>query len=341
MQGRGDEQVNDSTAEEEAIRWLARRMDKGGLSLEEEEAFRRWLAASPVHAREYEEAEKALGTLARPEHFPEGEVGRVLRDADTRASSWRIVPWMAAAAAVAAVILLGVWFWPPPTVDYRTGFGEQRTVMLEDGSQVFLDAGAHLQCRFGRSGREARLLAGAAVFELAADDRPFALYAADCEIRDIGTTFSVKLRKQVIRRGGLRPAGVEVAVAEGAVELRAAAAGAPVAARVDGGQAALWTGPEQPPEVAEFPAGTFASWREGLLRYRNRPLAEVLADLNRLHGVRIAIEDVRIERLTITGTLPADDLAGALSALQQLLPVRVREGSRNRLVVEQIKKNNH
>ena len=78
----------------------------------------------------------------------------------------------------------------------------------------------------------------------------------------------------------------------------------------------------------------FATWREDRLRYRNRPLVEVLGDLQRYFHGRIELADPSLAELQVTGTLRTDDLDEALTVLRKILPLRVREFPAGRLVIE-------
>jgi transmembrane sensor len=63
------------------------------------------------------------------------------------------------------------------------------------------------------------------------------------------------------------------------------------------------------------------SWRQGQLVYRMRPLAEVVADLNRYYSRPIVL-DPGARALKFSGVLALDDEDAVVSRLCELLPLQ-------------------
>src|SRR3546814_1402664 len=77
---------------------------------------------------------------------------------------------------------------------YATEIGERQLAVLEDGSQVSLDAATKVNVRMKEAGRQVELLAGRAKFDVAKDpQRPFTVAAGDKLVVAVGTSFSVAL----------------------------------------------------------------------------------------------------------------------------------------------------
>src|SRR3546814_7048246 len=99
---------------------------------------------------------------------------------------------MAASVMLAFTVGL-VWFSMRPTA-YATEIGERQLAVLEDGSQVSLDAATKVNVRMKEAGRQVELLAGRAKFDVAKDpQRPFTVAAGDKLGVAGGTSFSVGL----------------------------------------------------------------------------------------------------------------------------------------------------
>src|SRR3546814_14429474 len=99
---------------------------------------------------------------------------------------------MAASVMLAFTVGL-VWFSMRPTA-YATEIGERQLAVLEDGSQVSLDAATKVNVRMKEAGRQVELLAGRAKFDVAKDpQRPFTVAAGDKLVVAVGTSFSVEL----------------------------------------------------------------------------------------------------------------------------------------------------
>ncbi len=327
-------------ADEAALRWLVRRMDYGAWQPSDEAALNAWRQADAANEAAYQRAVGVMGQMSQVEAFPVGEVERVRADAATAAAPLRWPGprvWGTGLAAALIVAFFCVWMLRPagPQV-FETAAGERRELRLPDGSQVALDTGSRLTYLADSDSRRIRLEAGAMVIDVAADpQRGLVVHAGDAVIRDIGTVFSVK---RLARLGAPAAAGmgVEVAVAEGLVDLtRADAAATPTEpVRLEAGRRAIWRSGAEAPEVTSFAADQFADWREGRLHYRDRPLSEVLADLQRHYGGEIQLARPWLGDLKVTGTLRPDQLEAALAALQNILPVRVGEFTNQRLVIE-------
>lgn len=130
------------------------------------------------------------------------------RPAARRPRGARPTRWAFRAAALAAVVafaaLLTTLYLRDAGWDAVDG---AQTVTLADGSTVQLDEGARLEVS---DGREARLLAGRALFRVERDEaQPFSVTTPNAEVVVLGTTFSVEATD----------VETEVALVEGAVTL--------------------------------------------------------------------------------------------------------------------------
>ncbi|MGQ0647023.1 MAG: FecR family protein [Gemmatimonadaceae bacterium] len=184
---------------------------------------------------------------------------------------------------------------------YRAPVGKPDSVDLPDGSQVVLAPGSELRVpsNYGDKGREVRL-AGQGWFSVRHDDaEAFVVRVEGAEIRDVGTVFTV-------RANGLKD--VRVAVHEGAVLVRGEGGTSAQevvlhegdeAIVVDGALASTTRGSVQPEDAA---------WVSGRLRFRDVPLAEVAATLERWYGVKVRITDAALSQRKI-----ATDVTGSSS----------------------------
>jgi ferric-dicitrate binding protein FerR (iron transport regulator) len=250
---------------------------------------------------------------------------------DRARTALRVVPsrpipvrrWSAArpaAARIAAGLLLalaGGAVWrvagrpegPPPATVVATVAGQRTTLVLGDGSRVVLAPASRLRHPpdFGAHERNV-YLEGEAYFTVTHDTtRPFRVYAAGAVAEDLGTEFAV--------RAYPGDPHVRVVVAGGAVELRAAAAspsGGTVLTRGQRGRLA----PDGTVAVTDGVAlDEYTGWTEGRLAFRDTPLAEVLADLNRWHDVRFDLADSALATRGLTASFSSASLPDALRAL--------------------------
>jgi ferric-dicitrate binding protein FerR (iron transport regulator) len=100
----------------------------------------------------------------------------------------------AVAACVAIIAATGFWFYALRDT-YSTGFGEQRSVRLDDGSTVDLNSKSKIRIRFSEHERNILLLEGQALFRVAKNTaRPFIVTTTETHVRAVGTEFDVYQR---------------------------------------------------------------------------------------------------------------------------------------------------
>ncbi|WP_459666658.1 FecR family protein [Novosphingobium sp. 11B] len=263
---------------EAAADWIVRR-DGGAFSAEDERAFAQW-HARPEHRDALARLEKIWGLLDEDEEQSRDAlpVAALPRQRAARAP-WRIqatrpdrkrrraLAGSAVAAALALVVLGGVQGWPTwLRADHMTGIGERRVVTLPDGSLVRLDSGSAIALDDTITRRGVRLLAGAAMFEVAPDPaRPFTVEADGGSVTALGTAFAIRDED----------GHATVTVTRHSV-------------RVEGDGRAVVVGEGQRADFAAktlhgpLPArGDATAWTRGRLVVVDRPLGEVVAWIGR------------------------------------------------------------
>jgi transmembrane sensor len=312
----------------EAAAWLAR-LQRAELSDADGLEFDAWLAAAPANRTAYATALSAW-------HDFDAAAGAVLAELDTQARTARVrrpMPrrWVvgaggfAVAAGLALAVLPGL-LATATTQTYLTGKGQHQRVQLADGSVVDLNAETRLTVTLARNERRVTLADGEAIFDVTHDPaRPFTVAAAGREVRVVGTQFDVKSREGELT----------VTVARGKVRVR------PLVAQAAPAHAFMLT-PGERLEVAEGgaehlravdPQETF-SWRAGRLVYRNQPLSDVVADLNRQFTQQIEIGDPELAQIPITGVIVLDDPDAIATRLSLMLPVRSVPSERGLLLLK-------
>lgn len=279
---------------EEAATWFVR-MRSPVVEAHEQQHFQRWLSASDQHRREYGHFEQLWGALDGMPH--------------PRPKRKRLA---GGALAIIAALALGV-VYNTQVVDRpeHTKIGEVRHLVLEDGSQVELDAASELRIDYTPWRRRIELLHGQALFKVAPGWRPFEVRAADGTLRDIGTTFNV-----------LEDQGkVTVSVEEGAVEISLANGRK---RRLDGGERASYQNAEIAPSRAIAPASV-GVWQQARWVFENASLGEVVREINRQHARPVSLAGSGLEDYRVSGVFDRTDRAGLLKALAVVLPIRLEE----------------
>jgi transmembrane sensor len=273
--------------------------------------FEAWLAASPEHQRDWAEISRAAEALSqtKPAHRHEwGEFVRRRRaeraTASRRVGRRRLAGLAALAAAACLVFILGGNLLLRLEADHMTATAERRRVQLADGTVVLLAPESAIDIAYDENARRVRLLKGRAYFEVAANSRPFAVDARAVEARDIGTAFDV----------GLDARGVDVGVREGVVDVSATSGAAAIAERLEAGDWVRVTAIGRV-ERGRMPADQVASWVQGQLVVKNRPVGEVVDVLRPYFDGLVVLRGAALADQPLTGVYNLSDPVDALRAV--------------------------
>lgn len=297
--------LSSASARNAAIAWLVRR-DAGSLSSAEAAEFDTW-RTEPANAAAYDRASRVwteMGLAATGR----GQARTSVSHGPAKMRGRHRVTAGALLAASLVMVCFGPGAWISMTADSQTHVGEVRRVALPDGSSVTLDTGSAMTFHFGSGLRAVRLLRGAAVFHVAADPRrPFIVEAAGGSTRALGTIFLVRRQD-----GGAVVTGIEHRIA---VTLPT---GRPHPVYALGPGQTLSYGRDLTQAGPSPAAQDSDAFERGELVFDDRPLAAVVAELNRYRlGKILLVGDVGA--MTVSGVFRTDDPAGALAALQTRL----------------------
>jgi transmembrane sensor len=331
------------TSSEQAAEWLCA-LQEGGEA--EQIAFLEWLRKSPRHVEEFLLVTatwrelRQLGSGRRMEIEAiiadlQGASSNVVALAESMAPALsarsaatqmagrerphRPVAWAAGLVALAMTAAAGWWLFAGTKV-YSTGIGEQRTVRLEDGSVLYLNATSRARVHFTKEARDIELLRGDALFVVAQGRlRPFRVTAGATVIQAVGTQFSVLRHGEATR----------VSVLEGRVKVASHSypsgrsdPGIAPANLFAAGEEATVSGSGQiirsrAPDIAQAVA-----WRERRLVFRAERLVDVVAEINRYSPRQFRVVGDRARDTRLTATFDADRpeaLAAFLSGYSDLV----------------------
>jgi transmembrane sensor len=286
-----------------AVDWWVRKK-AGALSQEEKAAFETWLSSDPANAAAFEDISGMCD-------YVESLAPQRLAKRPMRASK-RLL-WVGAAALAVASLALFISFDEISLAmrsDIYAGVGDAKTVTLEDGSRVQIDAKSAIALHYTAGERRLALLQGEAWFEVAPDKaRPFVVEAAGGTATALGTAFDVALVDKGEARVTVTEHRVEVSSGGGKVIVE------------EGAQSAFALNQVvRPPELVDVKRAT--AWRRGKLIFENRPLNEVLAALGRYHhGYLYCLEAATCAR-RVTGVFDAGDPLQALREIEAFLGLR-------------------
>ncbi len=303
---------------EAAAEWMVR-LTSGAASEQDRQAFARWQAADPAHARAWDALQSAveapfaaLGPIGKSTPQASGN-GRALRVALTRdtppsPNRRRLLKGVAGIGA-AAICGYGLRY---PTGDLHTDLAQREHIVLADHSDLLLDARSAVDIRYTGEARRVELNRGQLIATVAPDPaRPFVVSTRHGTVRALGTRFLVKLE-------GDRTL---VAVLEHSVRLRTRDG---MESTLHEGEVGVLAGGR----ILRLPDGAerYAAWQHGVIDVRNAPLGEVIEALRPYHRGWIRVSDAAAD-VRVFGVFPLDRSDDALRALCDTLPVRQRRFS--------------
>lgn len=331
--------------EAEAARWFTR-LQATELPLEETVEWQRWMALDPQHVEAFQRLEEtwhAFSVLPRPALLPREAIEADGYDGSVAVSEWNtrrtatrvrrrsLVLALAASVVIAAVGATVMWVRGSAGVEVlETRVGENRTLMLADGSRLSMGGQSRVEVTLGVTRRVVTLMRGEALFSVAHDTaRPFSVQAGSATVTAVGTEFNVRRSEDQ----------VTVSVLEGRVMLQPMRALVPVpwledvspvvtrgaSQPLDAGNRAMVDrqGMGALPPLADASVAT--AWQRGRLAFEDESLKYVVDVVNRYSAKRIVIGDPGIEALRFSGTVMGDHIEGWVASLDTAFGIRAVE----------------
>ncbi len=308
-----------------------------------------WMSFIEHHPEKREELESARQVLlgmgnyfAVPQETAghiEDKLKRVWQEADRRKEAdlskqprrlRRPLRWVA--ATIAVLVLAGVTWY---SMSHRTqlttitsGFGEQQSIVLSDGSEVQLNANSTLSYAPRWSNGEDRTvwLEGEAFFKVMKqpiESSKFSVITHDLTVEVRGTSFNVRSRQD----------STLVFLEEGTVELLLDHQAQDQVVLKPGDLAVYAAKTHHLNTQQNVPIETQASWKDGVLRLKDTPLKIAIQELEVIYGVEIQILDDNLLQRKITTGLPVQDMELAKLALEKALGIQIASDG-ERLIIQ-------
>jgi transmembrane sensor len=311
---------NGEALQEEARTWL-RRLTSGMATPDDVEALERWRSQGAGHAQAFAEA-ALLWNLT-------GEAAKAAVDRNPKLGDWRrsdedVHPArrvfigggaaLAASLAGIAVIRPPLGLWPSLSeldADYRTSTGERRNVEVVSDVSVELNTRTSINLRHNATGMEAiELLTGEAVIEKQANPAlGFVVYAGEGHATATQASFNIRKDDDTVCvtciRGNVRVQYRQrEAVLQERQQLSYDAQGIGTVERTD-------------PKIV-------TAWQQGLLVFREVPLARVIDEVNRYRPGKIILVDPQLGRREVVADFRLDRLDAVLEFATRVMNARTR-----------------
>lgn len=319
-----------SPIQEQAIEWWVKLRDDD-VEPESLHEFSEWLAESTSHMQAFAEAEQLFKdiveaaqteTLSTPQQQQPNNVVSFERQQNPAkpSSTKRLGSWLASALGVAAVWLIAVNLIIPSQAnlfgdyfnDYHTQTGELRRVQLSDGSRVLLNTNTAISVDFTASTRNIVLHHGQAQFSVAKDSqRPFTVVSDTLRAQALGTVFDVNHPDN---------AKTSVLVQEHAVSANLTDSHDPThSVTIQEGQILHHRKGQalQNPESVNLSQAT--AWQQHKMIINDRPLTELITELERHQTGRVFISDASLNNLRVSGVFSLDNPQDTLRIICEAL----------------------
>jgi transmembrane sensor len=177
-------------------------------------------------------------------------------------------------------------------------YGKRSTLILADGSRVWLNSGSILEfpSQFSGKKREIRLASGEMYVEVADDkEKPFFVLTGNVNVKVYGTKFNIS---------NYSGSAQSIVLIEGRVSLQLS------------DKKELFLKPNEQAiysesgifETQTVDASLFISWKEGYLSFDKTPMTEVLRQIGRYYNLSFNFEnDMNLQKRTCTGKIYLSD----------------------------------
>lgn len=231
--------------------------------------------------------------------------------------------FMAVAASLALLLCMATFFYldynrwsgtrqsmaeaaEPHMIRKQTGRGQRSKLFFPDGSVVYLNAESSIAYSDDYFVQDRTVyLEGEAFFEVEPDStKPFKVYTRDLITRVLGTSFNIHAYGQ--------NSASQVTVATGKVSVQDSTR---ELQQLTPGMQLTYDQKTRKHSITNVPAAEAAGWTQGEMVFRNMPLHQIAAELERWYDVRIEIGDKALRECRFTATFDNLSLKDAIYLL--------------------------
>jgi len=316
--------------EEEAIAWHTK-VHYNKLDLDIIIRFEKWMNLSDLHRNKYETI-KAFH--AETEGFMEDpalvEELNAIQDDLRKPLALTLVSLRSAVTVIAAMLLVVVYisydFGGPET--YETKIAQKTTITLADGSRVLLNTDSQMEVSFTDERRIVKLNKGQGFFKVLKDKtRPFIVTFEGGKVTALGTEFDVYLDREqtqvTLLEGSVR---VERLVYEKQINTDE------VILSFNQNAVQVKLGKENLGSVKEIDQKLALAWQTDKLIFKNKPLGDVIYELNRYSIKKITLADSEMKSILVTGIF-STNIPETLRMLERYFDIKAIEGSGKNIIL--------
>ena len=313
----------------EANRWLVR-LRGDNLSEAETHSFADWLSQDPLHAEAFAKAEDLFNDMVIASQLHPTTLSAANIDAKPGKPDKTLPPrnnrrWLALPLALAAAWLFAIGLVLPNQShlldaylsDYHTKTGEFRDIQLADGSHLLLNTNTAVSVDYLPTKRQITLHHGQVRFTVAKDaQRPFEVKAGALVVRALGTVFEVYRKASDAITVTVQEHAVAAQIQE---DSQKATEGTPTQVEVKAGQQLIYDADGTLHQPTDVDLNQASAWQQHRLFFNDRPLGELIAELERYRAGRIFLANSQLKNLHVSGVFTLDNPNEVLTRVRKIL----------------------
>ncbi|MGV8094316.1 MAG: FecR family protein [Mangrovibacterium sp.] len=303
----------------------------GNTTTEELETFNHWLSADEKNKKAFESYKKIWDWGGRLKQYDlkaaklktEIKILEKLKGKKNFMYYWQRI----AAILILPVLVFSVLQYDSgntkqntvPLVTTQIPFGARTTLLLPDGSTIWLNSGSEVSYpqSFGKI-REITLK-GEIYLEVKKDKKPFVVKTDLGEVTVLGTKFNVS---------SYTGEPFMTTLVEGSVVVKDKAGSDEIHLK-PGFQYVSQDGKYT---VKEVPISIYTSWKDGKMIFRREPFETVAKRLERWFNVTIELRGESIKNLWYTGTIEMESFSEVLELIKNTTPIEYSFNSKTRVL---------
>lgn len=317
-----------SQIENEALDWLILLDGDHPPTDSEIKELKQWLSTSAEHRKALRDLTQFWSDQSLTELYVQVDSKEPV--AQKTKNTWSFSPVLVACFMLVAFIS---WFnlnsGLGEKAQYFTSVGEQKEILLSDGSIIHLDTNSQIKVDFSDEIRALYLKQGQVFFNVAKDkQRPFRVFVDEGRVEAIGTAFNIALEESgmnlLVTEGVVAVAKSKQDSTDEYVTLGAINAGnqfqLPKKASLD----SLTTNFNQKiVSLSKSELENGAAWLKGALVFNNEALIEVVKKINKYSNKPIVINEENVADIKIGGRFNVGELEAFLNLLESSFSVKV------------------
>lgn len=208
----------------------------------------------------------------------------------------------------------------------KTPKGGEYSLLLADGSKVWLNAASELKFPVCLSGSERKVfLEGEAYFEIAKNkDKSFIVQTNGYDAQVLGTSFNITAYNDERQ--------ITTTLVEGSVKITASEKENSV--YITPGQQAVLQENSAKIKITDVDTYQYTSWKDGLFVFKSKPLGSITKKFSRWYNCEIQFADSELENTKFTGTLRRDtDLGELLNIISQTCSIEFTFNKNNIIII--------